>query len=80
MISTIATTEVPANAVNEDQLTDMLMDQGVYLDLIHSALYRLRSRATTLLVQGSSTYRFEKIAGDVYVVTLVPTVRRLATR
>jgi hypothetical protein len=81
MLNTTPTaTEIPANAVNEGQAVDMLMDMGVYLDLIHAALYRLRTRATTALTQGAATYHFRKIAEDVYVVQAVPSARRFRTR
>jgi len=67
---------VPANAVNEDQLVDMLQNSGVYLDLVHAALYRLRTRETTALTQGATTWQFRKLEADVFVVEAVPSARR----
>lgn len=72
-------TTIPANAVNEDQLVDMLQASGVYLDLVHAALYRLRSRETTALTQGATTWQFRKLAEDVFVVEAVPSARKFRT-
>lgn len=80
MITTTAPATIPANAVNEDQAVDMLQGMGIYLDLIHAALYRLRTRPRTLLVQGSTTFRCERLADDVYVIELAPAAPRFRTR
>lgn len=72
-------TTTPANAVNENQLIDMLQGAGVYLDLVHAALYRLCSRQTTALTQGATTWRFRKLAEDVFVVEAVPSARKFRT-
>lgn len=64
---------VPANAVTEQQAFQMLGNAGISDDLIAGAFYRMRSRARTVLAADTWSYRFEKLAADIFVVAAVPT-------
>lgn len=63
----------PANAVTEAQAFRMLGNMGITEDLIAGAFYRLRTRFRTVLSVGTCSYRFDRLAEDIFVVTAVPT-------
>ncbi len=69
----ITSASIPANAVTEAQAFRMLGGMGITEDLIAGAFYRLRTRARTVLAAGTWSYRFEKLAADIFVVAAVPT-------
>lgn len=77
--TTTSAPQIPANAVTEEQAHRMLERMGLTGELVAGAFYRLRSRSVTLLDAGTWSYRFTRLAEDIYVIAQEPTTRRLRT-